>query len=166
MPAQAARRKREAEAGMAQLERKAAEAAALLKLLANENRLLILCRLALEREMSVNDLADAVGLSQSALSQHLAKMREEGLLATRRDAQTVYYRIADPNAAKLLGAAQEHLLPVTTKKPTRKKHREQSPDHLPRARRRASPQRRRAGRHPRSRRACARAHPGRRVITP
>jgi ArsR family transcriptional regulator, virulence genes transcriptional regulator len=42
-------------------------------------------------------------LSQSALSQHLAKMREEGLLATRRDAQTVYYRIADPNAAKLLG---------------------------------------------------------------
>ena len=102
MPAQAARPKRVADAGMAQLERKAAQAAALLKLLANENRLLILCRLALEREMSVNDLADAVGLSQSALSQHLAKMREEGLLTTRRDAQTVYYRIADPNAAKLL----------------------------------------------------------------
>jgi DNA-binding transcriptional ArsR family regulator len=102
MSVQAVRRKREADAGMAQLERKAAEAAALLKLLANENRLLILCRLALTREMSVNDLADAVGLSQSALSQHLAKMREEGLLATRRDAQTVYYRIADPNAAKLL----------------------------------------------------------------
>jgi len=103
MSMQAARRKRDADLGMAQLERKAAEAASLLKLLANENRLLILCRLALAREMSVNDLADAVGLSQSALSQHLAKMREEGLLATRRDAQTVYYRIADPNAAKLLG---------------------------------------------------------------
>ncbi len=103
MPVQAARRKRDAEADMAQLERKAAEAASLLKLLANENRLLILCRLALLHEISVNDLADAVGLSQSALSQHLAKMREEGLLATRRDAQTVYYRIADPNAAKLLG---------------------------------------------------------------
>ena len=103
MPVQAARRKRDADLGMAQLERKAAEAASLLKLLANENRLLILCRLALAREMSVSDLADAVGLSQSALSQHLAKMREEGLLATRRDAQTVYYRIADPNAAKLLG---------------------------------------------------------------
>ena len=71
-----------------------------LKLLANENRLLILCRLALAREMSVNDLAEAVGLSQSALSQHLAKMREEGLLATRREAQTVFYRIADPNAAR------------------------------------------------------------------
>ncbi len=74
----------------------------LLKLLANENRLLILCRLAQAREVSVNDLADAVGLSQSALSQHLAKMREEGLLATRRDAQTVFYRIANADAARLL----------------------------------------------------------------
>ena len=90
------------ETGIAELERKASEAAQLLKLLANENRLLILCRLALAREMSVNDLADAVGLSQSALSQHLAKMREDGLLATRREAQTVFYRIADPNAARLL----------------------------------------------------------------
>jgi DNA-binding transcriptional ArsR family regulator len=88
--------------GIAEFERKASQAAQLLKLLANENRLLILCRLALAGEVSVNDLADAVGLSQSALSQHLAKMREEGLLATRREAQTVYYRIADPNAARLL----------------------------------------------------------------
>ncbi|MCK9919961.1 metalloregulator ArsR/SmtB family transcription factor [Microbacteriaceae bacterium K1510] len=90
------------DAGMAELERKAAEAAALLKLLANENRLLILCRLALKGEMAVGDLVTAVGLSQSALSQHLAKMREEGLLATRREAQTVFYRIADQNAARLL----------------------------------------------------------------
>jgi len=90
------------DAGIADLARKASEAAQLLKLLANENRLLILCRLALARELSVNDLADAVGLSQSALSQHLAKMRGDGLLATRRDAQTIYYRIADPNAARLL----------------------------------------------------------------
>lgn len=88
--------------GLAELERKAAEASAFLKLLANENRLLILCRLALNGEMSVNDLAAAAKLSQSALSQHLAKMREEGLLATRREAQTVFYRIADPNAARLL----------------------------------------------------------------
>ena len=91
-----------AKTGIADLERKAAEAVQLLKMLANENRLLILCRLALARELSVGDLVDAVGLSQSALSQHLAKMREEGLLATRRDAQTVFYRIADPNAARLL----------------------------------------------------------------
>jgi DNA-binding transcriptional ArsR family regulator len=101
-PQTARRAKPVADVGIAELERKAAEAAALLKLLANENRLLILCRLALAREMSVNDLADAVDLSQSALSQHLAKMREDGLLATRREAQTVFYRIADPNAARVL----------------------------------------------------------------
>jgi DNA-binding transcriptional ArsR family regulator len=88
--------------GIAALERKAADTAGLLKLLANESRLLILCRLALTRELSVSDLSKAVGLSQSALSQHLARMRADGLLATRRQAQTVYYRISDPNAARLL----------------------------------------------------------------
>jgi DNA-binding transcriptional ArsR family regulator len=103
MPSPALRRSKPAVAtGIADLERKASEAAQLLKLLANENRLLILCRLVQAREMSVNDLVDAVGISQSALSQHLAKMRDEGLLATRREAQTVYYRIANPNAARLL----------------------------------------------------------------
>jgi ArsR family transcriptional regulator, virulence genes transcriptional regulator len=103
MATQTARRVTVADkSGLADFERKAAQAVGLLKLLANENRLLILCRLALAKEMSVNDLAEAVGLSQSALSQHLAKMRDEGLLATRRDAQTVFYRMADPNAARLL----------------------------------------------------------------
>jgi len=102
MPNKAARRLRPADHGMAEFERKVAEAAQLLKLLANESRLLILCQLAMTREMSVGDLADAVDLSQSALSQHLAKMREDGLLATRREAQTVFYRILDPNAARLL----------------------------------------------------------------
>ena len=102
MPVQTARRPLPRDLGMAAFERKAAQAAGLLKLLANENRLLILCRLAQAGEVSVNDLADAVGLSQSALSQHLAKMREEGLLATRRVAQAVFYRIADENAARLL----------------------------------------------------------------
>jgi DNA-binding transcriptional ArsR family regulator len=71
-------------------------------LLANENRLLVLCRLVVAGEMSVGDLAEAVDLSQSALSQHLAKMREDGLVVTRREAQTVFYRIANPNAARLL----------------------------------------------------------------
>src|SRR5690349_18939268 len=84
------------------LEQRAAEAARLLKLLANENRLLILCRLAVEREMPVGEIASAVGLSQSALSQHLAKMREEGLVATRREAQTIHYRIADPDTRRIL----------------------------------------------------------------
>jgi DNA-binding transcriptional ArsR family regulator len=94
-------------AGIADFERKAADAAGLLKLLANENRLLILCRLAAVREMSVSDLAEAVHLSQSAVSQHLARMREDGLVGTRRDAQTIYYRLADPNATRLLALLQD-----------------------------------------------------------
>lgn len=103
MPLQTLRRsKAAADIGIAELERKAGEAAGLLKLLANENRLLILCRLVIAGEMSVGDLADAVDLSQSALSQHLGKMREDGLVATRREAQTIFYRIADPNAARVL----------------------------------------------------------------
>jgi DNA-binding transcriptional ArsR family regulator len=83
-------------------EAKAAEAAKMLKLLANEHRLLVLCRLVAEREMTVGDIAGAVGLSQSALSQHLAKMRDDGLVATRRDGQTIYYRLADKNVARVL----------------------------------------------------------------
>jgi DNA-binding transcriptional ArsR family regulator len=103
MSLQAVRRSKPAAGkGIGELECKAAEAAGLLKLLANENRLLILCRLAVAGEVSVGELADAVDLSQSALSQHLAKMREDGLVTTRREAQTVFYRIADPNAARLL----------------------------------------------------------------
>ena len=97
--------------GMAELERKAGEDAALLKLLANENRLLILCRLAMAGEMSVTALVDAGELSQSALSQHLGKMRDDGLLATRRDAQTIYYRIADKNAARLLALLKDIYCP-------------------------------------------------------
>jgi ArsR family transcriptional regulator, virulence genes transcriptional regulator len=94
MPAQAI--------ALADLEERAAEAAQLLKLLANESRLLILCRLVVEGELSVGEIAAGVGLGQSALSQHLAKMREEGIVKTRRDAQTIYYRIADKNVARVL----------------------------------------------------------------
>jgi len=102
MAVQTARRARPSDAGMAQFERKASQAVALLKLLANEKRLLILCQLVKAREVTVSDLADAVGLSQSALSQHLAKMREEGLVATRREAQTIFYHIANADAGRLL----------------------------------------------------------------
>ena len=103
MPAPTVRRpKTAADIGIAEFERKAGEAAGMLKLLSNENRLLILCRLVVAGEMSVGDLAEAVDLSQSALSQHLAKMREDGLVTTRREAQAVFYRIANPNAARLL----------------------------------------------------------------
>lgn len=96
---------------IALLEDKAGEAAEFLKLLANPHRLLILCRLAVEREMSVGALTDAVGLGQSALSQHLAKLREEGLVATRRDAQTVHYRIADRNVARVLALLKDIYCP-------------------------------------------------------
>lgn len=97
--------------GIAEFERKAGEAAALLKLLANENRLLILCRLAIAGELSVTKLMQAVSLSQSALSQHLGKMRDDGLVSTRRDAQTIYYRIADQNAARLLALLKDIYCP-------------------------------------------------------
>jgi DNA-binding transcriptional ArsR family regulator len=96
---------------IALLEDKAAEAAEFLKLLANPQRLLILCRLVVEREMSVGQLGEAVDLSQSALSQHLAKLREDGVLATRRDAQTIYYRIADKNAARVLALLKDIYCP-------------------------------------------------------
>jgi ArsR family transcriptional regulator, virulence genes transcriptional regulator len=86
------------------LEVKAAEVSATLRLLANEKRLLVVCRLALEGEMSVTALGAAVGLSQSALSQHLARLRAEGLVATRRQSQTLFYRIADERIGRLLTA--------------------------------------------------------------
>ena len=99
------------DADIIKLERKAAEAAEFLKLLANENRLLVLCQLAAAGEMSVGTLASAVRLSQSALSQHLAKMREEGLVATRRESQTIYYRVADDNAARVLKVLKDMFCP-------------------------------------------------------
>ena len=80
---------------------KAGEAAALLKALAHEARLMVLCQL-VEGEHSVGALQDGSGLSQSALSQHLARLREESLVATRRDGQTIYYRLADAKAARVL----------------------------------------------------------------
>lgn len=82
--------------------RQAAEAAGLLRAMSNESRLLILCYLTERGELSVGELVERVGLSQSALSQHLAKLREEGLVATRKDAQTVFYRICDPKADQML----------------------------------------------------------------
>jgi DNA-binding transcriptional ArsR family regulator len=93
------------------LEEKAAEAARMLRLLANERRLLVLCHLAGAGEMSVGALAEAVGLSQPALSQHLAKLREDGLVATRKAAQAVFYRLADPKAARLLAVLRDLYCP-------------------------------------------------------
>jgi len=86
---------------IAALHDSANRASELLKRLANKQRLVIMCKL-MEGECSVSYLADHVGLAQSATSQHLAKLRESGLLSTRRDAQTVFYRIEDENAVKVL----------------------------------------------------------------
>lgn len=79
----------------------AGEAARLLKALANERRLQVLCLLA-GGERSVGEINDLLDLSQSALSQHLAVLREEGLVQTRRDAQLVYYSLAPGPAAAVM----------------------------------------------------------------
>jgi DNA-binding transcriptional ArsR family regulator len=71
----------------------AVEAAGLMKALGNESRLMILCLLA-EGERSVGELNNVIPLSQSALSQQLARLREQGLVETRRESQTVYYRLS------------------------------------------------------------------------
>ena len=81
-------------------------ASVLLKQLANEQRLLILCKL-LEGECSVSDLSEHVQLAQSATSQHLAKLRAAGLLTTRRDAQSIFYRIEDEDLYRVLEALCE-----------------------------------------------------------
>lgn len=73
-----------------------------LKALGNGKRLVILCKLMQAGEMNVGTLAETLGLSQSALSQHLAKMRAEGLVTTRRDSQTIWYSLADPRIESLL----------------------------------------------------------------
>src|SRR3569833_3372742 len=81
-------------------------ATAMLRTLTHEARLLVLCEL-VGGERSAGELVERSGLSQSALSQHLARLRDEGLVATRRESQTIYYRIADPNAARVLGTLRD-----------------------------------------------------------
>ena len=98
-------------ANTAGLEENAAEAARLLRLLANERRLLLLCHLVGAGEMTVSALAATVGLSQPALSQHLAMLREDGLVATRKASQAVFYRLADPKAARLLEVLRDLYCP-------------------------------------------------------
>jgi ArsR family transcriptional regulator len=83
------------------MRKNATEAAALLRAIAHEARLLVLCELA-NGERSAGELVERSGLSQSALSQHLAKLREQGLVATRREAQVIHYRIADQRARRVL----------------------------------------------------------------
>jgi len=86
---------------MEQLESNASVAAALLKALSNESRLLILCNL-VTGEKCVGELNERVPLSQSALSQHLARLRKDNLVSIRKEAQTVYYRISSSEAEQII----------------------------------------------------------------
>lgn len=91
-------------------EESAGRAAALLRLLSNEKRLIVLCQLA-DGELSVGEIQSRVGLSQSALSQHLALLRDEGVVATRRESQTIYYRVADHAAMRIIQTLAELFCP-------------------------------------------------------
>ncbi len=84
-----------------QMESNAGQAARFLKTLANERRLMILCHLVCG-ERSVGELEQLLGMRQPALSQQLARLREDELVATRRESRTIYYRIASPEAETLL----------------------------------------------------------------
>lgn len=87
---------------LSSLQARAGEAAALLRALGNERRLMLLCLLIERGEMSAGELAERIGLGASATSQHLAKMREEGLVTFRRESQAIHYRIADPNVKRVI----------------------------------------------------------------
>lgn len=80
----------------------AQKASELLKAISNKHRLLVLCLLIEKEEMTVGEIQQRISLSQSALSQHLGKMREEGLVTYRRESQTLYYRIENPDITKII----------------------------------------------------------------
>ena len=83
------------------MEQAARDASALLKAMSNERRLLILCHLS-RSERSVGELCELVDVSQSALSQHLAKLRHDDLVKTRREAQTIYYSLRGEAVKRIL----------------------------------------------------------------
>ena len=93
------------------LQANAVQAAALLQAVGNPHRLMVLCLLMGQGEMTVGALNEVIALSPSALSQHLAKMREEGLVTYRREAQTLYYRIDNPSVAKLIATLKDIICP-------------------------------------------------------
>lgn len=84
-----------------------AKATAVLRLLGHPERLKILCYLLVEGELSVGELLGRIPLSGSALSQHLAKLRKEGLVGTRKERQTVYYRVTREDVSRILGTLHD-----------------------------------------------------------
>jgi DNA-binding transcriptional ArsR family regulator len=99
------------ELSIAELKIHAGQATRLLKALANESRLMILCNLA-AGEMTVGQLNTQVDLSQSALSQHLALLRRDGLVQTRRQAQTIFYSLTEGPAQQVIGVLHDIYCPV------------------------------------------------------
>ncbi|MEQ8557993.1 MAG: metalloregulator ArsR/SmtB family transcription factor [Henriciella sp.] len=100
----------------ARLEAKASAAADFLRVMANEKRLMILCQL-VSGEKSVGQLLEGSDLSQSALSQHLAKLRDEKLVTTRRSGQTIFYAIDHQAAARLLETLADIFCPDLRENP-------------------------------------------------
>lgn len=89
----------------------AAQAANLLRLLSNQQRLLALCLLLEYGELSVTQLLERLELGQSALSQHLAKLRQAGLVTYRREAQNLFYRIENPDVIRLIAVLKNIYCP-------------------------------------------------------
>jgi ArsR family transcriptional regulator, virulence genes transcriptional regulator len=89
----------------------AESAANLLRAMANPHRLQVLCVLG-ERELSVGELNERIPLSQSALSQHLAVLRDDGLVATRRESQTIHYRVQPGPALDVIRVLHDHFCSV------------------------------------------------------
>lgn len=100
------------------MRRHAGDAARLVRALSNRHRLLVLCVLS-EGELSVGDLNSRVRLSQSALSQHLAVLRGEQLVSTRRSGQTIYYKVANGIAMQLIRLLHDHYCGAPAKVPSK-----------------------------------------------
>lgn len=83
------------------LREQAGAASKLLGAMANQKRLMIMCHL-LQNELNVREIADLVQLEQSPLSQHLAKLREQELVSTRREGQSIFYRLASPEVESVI----------------------------------------------------------------
>lgn len=89
-----------------QMTKAADRASALMKTLGHKGRLMVLCQLA-SGEKSVGDLSETLGIPQSPLSQHLSRMRKEGLVSTRREAQTIFYSLKADEAGKIIECLYE-----------------------------------------------------------
>ncbi|MGN6738700.1 ArsR/SmtB family transcription factor [Dyella sp.] len=101
----------DAELPMERMQAYADEAIATLKAMASRNRLMLLCQL-IPGERSVGELAQALGLAQSVVSQHLSLLRRDGVVSGRREAQSIYYRISDARVQALMQTLFDQFCPL------------------------------------------------------